>query len=159
MSDLTNTPELETHHDIVPARRGAPASIKTRFAALFESGAIDEAEHAACIRWLRDWDLGMEGASPGGSMKVRVDADNGGSALDRRIDAMSRLRSTQARLLPPDWFALVGCIAHDMTWTRLGRIMSVSDVSARKRSIKAIKQLTVVYALIDAGKPRRISER
>jgi hypothetical protein len=156
MTDLEPTPELGTHHDIIASRRGVPAQIKSRVAALHEAGAIDDAERAACTRFHRDWDIGMEGAAPGG-MRVRVDADNGGSALDRRIDAMSRVRAVRDRLLHGSYTLLVFIIPIDMPWTRVASHLCVSDVTARKRGIAAIKHLAEVYAIIDACKTRRLS--
>jgi hypothetical protein len=144
------------HHDIIAARRGVPAQIKSRVAALHESGAIDEAEYAACQRFHRDWDVGMEGAAPGG-MRVRVDADSGGSALDRRIDAMSRVRAVRDRFTADLFVLLVFVIPIDMPWARIGAQYGVSDVTARKRGVAAVKLLAEVYAIIDAGKARRLS--
>lgn len=143
------TAELATHHDIIASRRGVPAMIKSRVAALRESGAIDDSEYAACLRFHRDWDIGMEGASTGG-LRVRVDADNGGSALDRRIDAMTRVRNVRDRLLVCEWVLLVACIPNDMPWSHIGDVIGVTDKTARTRVIAAVKELTRAYGKIDA---------
>ena len=152
---LAPTPEFESKHDwIEPAHDTKSVrefwQIKTRLGQLVGRG-IDMQDYLACMRWRRDWDVGIEGANPG-VMKTRVDNGNGKSALDNQVDALGRLRDIVRALGDRDYLLLALCVAHDYSWAFIGTAIGYSDKAARAHAVKAIKALSGFYASLDAHK-------
>ena len=147
---------LVQHHELLaPVTNGTERReawrIHTRVAALRKDGSLDDADHVACERFQRDWDIGIEGVSEGGSLE-RVDCAGGISGpADRQVDALSDLRAVQDAIGPTAMLLLEMAIAKDASWVETGRRIGCSDKTARQRATVAIKALTAHYAEADRG--------
>jgi hypothetical protein len=140
------TQSYRQHHDITAPQIDAATFrpgwlVRTRLWSLFDNGRIDHAALDAALAWRR-W---AEVISPTKvqSWEVRVDtpAGPGGGAMAHRIDAAGRLRSAAAALGKLRIAILEACVLKDHSWLELGRLLRVSDKTARDRAAEAIAAL------------------
>ena len=151
------TPELGKHHDLVkPSRATANGTwvIRSRVDSLRSDRKIGDADVAACVRFHRDWDIGVEGVSAGNGMGGRVDCETGGSDLDSAVDALSRLRAVTVSIGPTAVLLLEMCVVLDLSWTVMASRLSVSDKTAKERTIKEIQLLTDHYSKMDNARKK-----
>jgi hypothetical protein len=134
------------HHDVTAPQVDSTAfrhgwRVETRLDSLFTAGRIDrDAYDAACMfRRLSE----ITASVPAQKWDVRVDRSlvpNDTHTL-WRVNAASKLRAAQEALGPLRTRVLHNVIVLDCPWGRLGRMLTISDKSAREFGIAAIQAL------------------
>jgi hypothetical protein len=148
------TKELAQHHDLAPPSKLSATKgweVKSRVDSLHKGGRIDDAEKAACDRWLKDWEMGVAGVVQPG-LSERVDNDNLRCAMDGRIDALSRLRRVRDEIGLLNESLIEMCVARDMSWVEIGRRIGTTNKPALERGVAAITKLSDAYSRIDSKK-------
>ena len=112
--------------------------MQTRLWSLLEAGKIDRAALDAALTWRR-W---AEVIAPTRvqSWEVRVDtpAGPGDGGMAHWIDAAARLREVTEALGQLRIAILEACVLKDHPWLTLGRLLRVSDKTARDHAAEAI---------------------
>ena len=140
------TAAFRAHHDVAPPRIDGAAfhpgwSVQTRLLSLHAAGKIDREALDAALAW-RAW---AEITSPtrAQSWQVRVDISPGPRDADatRRVAAAARLRAAAAALGALRVAILEAVVLRDVSWAQLGRLLHLSDKSAREYAGEAVAAL------------------
>lgn len=113
-----------------------------RLDSLLEAGRIDREAWDAAHEWRR-WAETIH-PSPAQRWDIRVDhsltiaADAG---MLHRLQAAARLREAAAAIGPLRAKILEAVMVHDRSWSELGRLLQVSDKTARERAVEAVTAL------------------
>jgi hypothetical protein len=137
------TGQYRQHHDIVAPQIDATSFrpgwlVETRVYALFQAGRIDRAALDAAIRWRRWAETVAPSKVQAGEYRVDTSIGPGDSGMAHRMDAAGRLREAAAALGALRVAILEACVLKDHSWLELGRLLRVSDKTARDRAAEAI---------------------
>lgn len=140
------TPQFVRHHDVAAPQVDATAfrqgwRIRSRLDGLLECGRIDREQWDAAIVWRRWNEVSSRSRAQHYEARVDVSAGPNDGGMGRRIDAASRLRAADAALGVRRVRLLEAVLVRDVAWAELGRMLRVSDKTARDRAVEAIEAL------------------
>lgn len=140
------TVAFRAHHDVAPPRVDSTAfrqgwSVQSRLMSLHESGRIDREAFDAALAW-RAW-AETTSPAPVQSWHTRVDISPGPKEADatRRVHAAAKLRAATAALGALRTAILEAVAVHDASWRELGRLLHLSDKTAREWTAEAVEAL------------------
>lgn len=140
------TAAFRAHHDVAPPRIDAAAFrpgwlVQSRLLSLHEAGRIDRETLDAALAW-RAW---AETISPVRVQpwQMRVDTSTGprDAGAHRRLHAASKLREVAGALGPLRVAILTAVVVRDCSWRELGRLLRLSDKTAREHAALAVEAL------------------
>ena len=140
------TAAFRQHHDVAPPRIDAAAFrpgwlVQSRLLSLHEAGRIDRQAIDAALAW-RAW-AETASATRAQSWQVRVDISPGPRDGDatRRVHAAAKLREVATALGPLRAAILEAVVLRDVPWAQLGRLLRLSDKTAREYAAEAVTAL------------------
>jgi len=142
------SPHFQQHHDVAPpdisAARFRPAwLVKSRLLQLRDNDLITEPQLDAACAFRRDYDRAHNQAD---ALVGRYTPRTDGSAVNApelrlQLDALKRLRETEAALGRTRTLLLVRLVVHDDTFRALGRVLDIDDATAKRRAAEAVYAL------------------
>ncbi len=144
------SPEYRRHHDVaapeISARAFHPGwRVTGRLLGLHEAGRIDREQLEAALIW-RAW---TEAIAPvhGHDWTVRVDCSlgAGGNVPFSRLDAASHLRACATALGAGRMVLLRLSVLEDVSWSKVGRALGVSDKTGVDRVVEALAALAAWF--------------
>jgi hypothetical protein len=140
------TPEFARRYDVLAPRVDDRTfrqgwMVQTRLQALFEQGQITREERDIAFQWKRH----AETITPSHVQPWQVRVDTSITATDsgavHRVHAATVIREAAAVLGPLRVKLLEWSVLEDRSWAEVGRLVRLSDKSAKEHAVEAIQAL------------------